>query len=65
MQREPNRAILPLLLQTFTQQSRQKQQMIIVDPDQVTVLCLVGDSVGKDGVYALVGVPAAFVEDYI
>lgn len=62
MQRKPNWAFLALFLQSIPQVSRQEKEVVVMDPYQVATLHRVGNRVGKDLVYALVGPPRVFFE---
>lgn len=62
VQSKPNPTRLPLALETLTEERREKQEMVVVHPDQIAVLRSVGDRICEDLIDALVGLPVILVE---
>jgi hypothetical protein len=55
----------PGVRQALAQHLRQEQELVIVHPDQVIGLVVLGDDVGESLVHLNVGVPVAYVERHL
>ena len=62
MQRETHRARFPLLFEFLFEQFREKHEMVIVDPDQVSIGCRIGNRFGEELVDLFVRVPCFVIE---
>lgn len=54
--------VLLAVTNLLTKHGRQEHQVVVVDPDEVTVLDILGNSFSKEAVGFLVGVPSRLVE---
>lgn len=62
VQEEADLHILSARANLLAEHLRQQHQVVVVDPDEVSVLYLLGDGLGEETVRFLVGFPGGLVE---
>lgn len=64
MQEETNSDIfLAQRMEFFPEHLRKKHQMIVMDPDQITVSCFTGNGLGKQEIGLSIGIPCTLIKD--
>lgn len=62
VQEETNLDVLLAVADLFAQHLREQHEMVVVDPDQISILDFLGDGFGEESVGFLVGLPGPLVE---
>lgn len=62
MQEEPNFDVLFAITNLFSQHLRKQHEVVVVDPDQISILDFFRNGFGKESVGLLVSLPGRLVE---